>query len=537
MMTRRGTRTNQYTLVLHRLLITHAVASILVATEGGYAAEGQGFTLKHGHNYDLSHQLKKKVSLVPLRAAVTRPAIPEKLSSSSAFSYDFPKKVKVEEHRRREQHSAPAKTKLLAKLPGMLRKGGKKSSSITASQDHTAEAAKVAAALQLTTKLAKGSAVGTRSSRRLGLRQEPKAPDDSTVSEEAVTGEKGAVGALDADGVGTDASEVALPDRVLDKITSIDCLEEKIEEGARADCIRGPVQNPTEVLPAGNMIGTQHTIDEDNMDNWGLGNYPNFQDPRCRADGEYFCDPDNLLGDMLHANITEALRRFRNEVVVKCGQGNASFALGIALAGKFPASETDPESLETFGKVLMANWGMTGSESEANATRSTGGCPTYGLIVLLAEPRLPAFVAPNCEYICDERGGDEVLAALRDGLGDPPPEGFKTFEGMYGRTMRKAVEKVAQLNKTEVTPDVEALYQSLLGGIHEVQQVLRYNTPLSNISTVPTPSPMSVSRGMAEHEPNWVALQRVAALILCIGIPVILVAFFMFGIHVKPPKS
>lgn len=192
-----------------------------------------------------------------------------------------------------------------------------------------------------------------------------------------------------------------LPKKELDTIYTIDCLKAK-EENPLAKCT-GPEQ--------------KQAIDTVYAPPWSLGNYPTWSDPICNSGGEYFCDPDNSLSPEARANISIKLKQIRDSVVVDCKYGTGiqdqkkrTFFLGVALAKDWPTAEADPASLQQFGLVTMAQWGMEGLWMGPQVNFAS--CPSVALLVVLPKAPHVLLASPSCTFICKDKGGPLVQNAV-----------------------------------------------------------------------------------------------------------------------------
>lgn len=91
------------------------------------------------------------------------------------------------------------------------------------------------------------------------------------------------------------------------------------------------------------------------------------------------------------------------------GRERRSFNLGVAFAKNWPDSEVDSSSLQQFGMVTMANWQMQELYNGVQVNYAT--CPTAALLIILPDIRQAFLASPSCEFICNDRGGQEVVTA------------------------------------------------------------------------------------------------------------------------------
>merc|ERR550537_1331596 len=83
------------------------------------------------------------------------------------------------------------------------------------------------------------------------------------------------------------------------------------------------------------------------------------------------------------------------------------FWLGIALAKDLPPSESDPDSLQTMGLLLLSKWGLT---------QPLESCPHAAILIIVPGERVAHIASSSCEFICAERGGPEVVTATLGAL-------------------------------------------------------------------------------------------------------------------------
>lgn len=196
-----------------------------------------------------------------------------------------------------------------------------------------------------------------------------------------------------------------LTDTELSPITAITCLEAK-QRNPMIEC------ESTEVTGRGfmhNYFGTG---------NFHIGNYPHYKSPECKGNGEPFCDPFNTLTPLQRANLTTALGQLRSRVNVLCGRTlndavdrrhYQPFYLGIAIVMNFPLLETDPESLQQFGRIVAAQWNM--DRDYVGESTPYHHCPNTGILVIIPDKEQAFLSTSSCEFICKDRGGPEVAIA------------------------------------------------------------------------------------------------------------------------------
>lgn len=153
------------------------------------------------------------------------------------------------------------------------------------------------------------------------------------------------------------------------------------------------------------------------------GNYPSYQDPMCRSNGEFFCDPSSVLTKDDRQNLTNELSTLRQFNPVTCGRllddpvdprHYQPFYLGVALATNWPVEESDPDSLQQFGQIVAAQWNV--DHLFVGSPQPYLRCPNTAVLVILPEIPRVFLSSASCEFICEARGGPEVVAATMEAL-------------------------------------------------------------------------------------------------------------------------
>lgn len=150
------------------------------------------------------------------------------------------------------------------------------------------------------------------------------------------------------------------------------------------------------------------------------GNYPFWADPICHGDGKsYFCDPENLLSNDDREDVLKFIKEQRESTFITCGPqvqhdpvdrwNYQPFYLGVAIADDWPLQESDPQSLQQFGRILAGRWNMT-FPWDGNPTFNAR-CPNEGILVILPKYRQAFFSSGSCMFLCDTKGGPEIAAA------------------------------------------------------------------------------------------------------------------------------
>jgi hypothetical protein len=108
-------------------------------------------------------------------------------------------------------------------------------------------------------------------------------------------------------------------------------------------------------------------------------------------------------------------------------QDYREFNLAVVLADEWPSSIRDATSMKTFGWRVMSEWGLqpiyngvdNGNPVNEFRTQWNGyhsNCPTTAVLIILPRYHDAFLTAPSCEFICETRGGPEVVAATLAGL-------------------------------------------------------------------------------------------------------------------------
>jgi len=233
----------------------------------------------------------------------------------------------------------------------------------------------------------------------------------------------------------------------LEKIYSVECLRRRQKDptvvctGQRSVASAEPAhvrehRQRQERLARGRAAG--HIVPEGEP--LGIAVYPSWRKTRCWSGGELLCDPEGILGmGKDKQDILLALHEFHEQVYVQCRKKGAMyderypgkvlteeqrFSFGVAIASHFP-DMTDPQTLQTFGLVVMSRWGMlptyNGASSSStvsvkNAPLHDEGCPNSALLILLPDTGEVFLSSPSCELLCSDRGGPEITAAAEAAL-------------------------------------------------------------------------------------------------------------------------
>jgi len=235
-----------------------------------------------------------------------------------------------------------------------------------------------------------------------------------------------------------------LTDHELKPIVTISCLEAK-QKDRNVQC----TGNAFTVQRGGKVEGPLNA-----------GNYPSWKEGRCLSGGEFFCDPNDLLTSEERNLAREELRTLREQASVTCdlkppqvGLSHGDyhyqpFYLGVALANGWPHSEAGPDSLQFFGQVVASRWNMTYLWN--GYPPNYAGCPNQAMLVILPDLRQAYVSSPSCQFICQDRGGREVVTAVladldRHGLSQAVQTGIwevyhvVNATGAVGRAFKKAI--------------------------------------------------------------------------------------------------
>lgn len=243
-----------------------------------------------------------------------------------------------------------------------------------------------------------------------------------------------------------------LTDNQLRGIYSIDCLRTKQLHGPLAPCDHGLVANEETDIPP-----------------LGIGTYPNWQETICRSHGEFFCDPEVTIPESQVLDVVKSLNYVKQTARVTCGQLESKlsfsdkthtrpFNFGVAIADNWPQSEKDPMSLQKFGLLLMTDWGLMpmyngvdqgNGVNEAFAWKDyAANCPNAAVLIVLPKYGTAFLSSPSCEFICEDRGGPEVVNAVVERL---------NRDGNVGMAVQAGIEEVGRIiRETDAASLVEA---------------------------------------------------------------------------------
>jgi len=220
-----------------------------------------------------------------------------------------------------------------------------------------------------------------------------------------------------------------VPDQVLGDIQSVACLEEKMQD-VSSNCHTKSQGAAPGSGPAQAKVPTDESYcsNRNSGDSLSISTYPHFTEDCCHSGGEYFCDPDELLTKEDQKSIHRDLNIFASIHPVQCPRltpyryyqhndnydqrYDRSFWLGVALAKDLPPSESDPDSLQTMGLLLLSKWGLT---------QPLEVCSHSAMLIIVPSERVAHIATSSCEFICAERGGPEVVTAVLAALDSGGP--------------------------------------------------------------------------------------------------------------------
>lgn len=271
-------------------------------------------------------------------------------------------------------------------------------------------------------------------------------------------------------GVAKQAPQRFLTPKELAPITTIRCLQDK-QRNPHRPCEQDPDEGRFE-------LGTL-----------GIGHYPHYKNRICHSNQEFFCDPTKLLTIGAQEKSTEELRLFRERTLVNCGQLESildpdaerrpyekrnpvfqgrlgledyrEFNLAVVLADEWPKSIRDTASMQTFGWRVMSDWGLqpiyngVDNGNPVNEYRNTwngyrANCPTTAVLIILPRYHQAFLTSPSCEFICQTRGGPEVVAATlaaleSGGLESAIHAGIQQAHKVLDATIPKSITKDGEL--------------------------------------------------------------------------------------------
>jgi hypothetical protein len=145
----------------------------------------------------------------------------------------------------------------------------------------------------------------------------------------------------------------------------------------------------------------------------------------CKAEGEYFCDPDGVLKHAQRQLVQADLRVVREFTLVSCPivglrarahgaigaprpDDELHYFLGVAVLKNLPSQDLDNEGLQRFGESVMDSWGLRGPD-----------CDNSALLIVVAEANRVWLYSQTCRFLCaQEESGQRVLHALESAGND-----------------------------------------------------------------------------------------------------------------------
>lgn len=147
------------------------------------------------------------------------------------------------------------------------------------------------------------------------------------------------------------------------------------------------------------------------------GNYPNYEEPACNSNGEYFCDPSGVFSTEERLQITTELQRARRKNPVTCTSIQPDpvdsthlqpFYLGIVVAKDWPVTESDPESLQQLGQIIESQWNM--DQLYVGNPIPSHKCGNTAMLIVMPDKSLAYLSSSSCQFICQAQGGGKVVA-------------------------------------------------------------------------------------------------------------------------------
>lgn len=219
-----------------------------------------------------------------------------------------------------------------------------------------------------------------------------------------------------------------IPKAELRDIYSISCLKAKQQDPSF------PCTGDDHVPPEAVRLAAR----QDELPQASVGSYPVWQSSHCHSRGAYFCDPNLQLKAKEQEALNLELRNLTTTASVTCGQLETKlsgekqvftrpFYLGLAIVGEWPEMQSDQATLQKFGDVVMAQWGLMptyngvrvaagSASSQPCGAAGSCNCPNSALLIVLADRGQAFLSSPSCEFLCDRRGGPEVAAAFETAL-------------------------------------------------------------------------------------------------------------------------
>jgi len=168
-------------------------------------------------------------------------------------------------------------------------------------------------------------------------------------------------------------------------------------------------------------------VDESDLNSFNIGHFPSYTSTICRSQNEYYCDPAGLLSSKERDAAHRRMAEFRDRTFVNCSiaengdMTQVPFKLAVVVGDKSFADELDPQSMQYFGNAVMSQWGLMPKYNGVDYSHLTpqyiqSTCPNAAVLFVLPRYRQAFLESPSCDFICPERGGQEVVAATLAGL-------------------------------------------------------------------------------------------------------------------------
>lgn len=248
----------------------------------------------------------------------------------------------------------------------------------------------------------------------------------------------------------SDSMDGFVPDQVLHSIDSVECLEAKMQD-VSSNCVSNRVA-PSAKVPTDESYCSNRKSGE----LLSISTYPHFSEGCCHSGGEYFCDPDGVMSKEDQKSIQKDLNIFASIHPVQCPRltpyryyqhndnydqrYDRSFWLGVAVAQDLPPSESDPDSLQTMGLLLLSKWGLT---------QPLEVCSHAAMLIIVPGERVAHIATSSCEFICQERGGPEVVTAVLAALDQGGPvAAVKAGIAETGRVVKK-IDRLARRKRAK----------------------------------------------------------------------------------------
>jgi hypothetical protein len=164
------------------------------------------------------------------------------------------------------------------------------------------------------------------------------------------------------------------------------------------------------------------------------GNFPNYKDPVCNSNGDFLCDPYQLLDNASRLELTTMMASLREATPISCGNMAMDpvnpvhyqpFYLGVVIAKDWPISQSGPDFMQQLGQIVSAQWNM--DELYTGQTIPYLRCPTTGMLFIFPDNDQVFLSTQTCQFICQAKGGPEIATAALTQL--------RGKEGAFGAAM------------------------------------------------------------------------------------------------------